>query len=66
MIDSYLSTLYKIEELLQTSVANGIDGDSNELEEALHLLSVMITDLEMNALLTDTELDDENDIPSEQ
>jgi len=61
-MDSYLPTLYQIEELLQTAIASR---DTLPVEDALHLLNGIITELEMNCLNSDTDFDDETIIPIE-
>jgi len=58
-MESYLATLYRVEELLQTAV---VSREHYVLEEALQLLSGMISELELSHI-NDEEDEDENYIP---
>jgi len=57
-METHLNTLYRIEELIQTAL---VSKDGYELEEALRLLSEVITDTELSYI--NSEEEDENHIP---
>jgi len=59
-IDTYLTTLYQVEQLLQTAIASR---DNYSLEEALQLVNEIISESELNTLESEDEYDNENYIP---
>lgn len=60
-MENNLQILYKIENLIQTAIA---EYPSVYLEESLQLLNEIVTDIELSSIES-VEDDNENDIPSD-